>query len=181
MDILQKVAQQTSLPYKSVVNVIKLTEEGATIPFLARYRKEVTGQLDEVDIAKIVDSKKDLDTLEERKQTIIAAITESGLLTDDLKQAILKCEDKVVLEDLYLPYKKRKKTRGDIAKDKGLEGLAKLIMAQRSNPLDDAKRFLNADVQTVADAIAGAKDIMAEWVNENPNNREYLQSVHSIW
>jgi len=179
LDILQKVAQQTGLPYKSVVNVIKLTEEGATIPFLARYRKEVTGQLDEVDIAKIVDSKKDLDTLEERKQTIIAAITESGLLTDDLKQAILKCEDKVVLEDLYLPYKKRKKTRGDIAKDKGLEGLAKLIMAQRSNPLDDAKRFLNADVQTVADAIAGAKDIMAEWVNENPNNREYLRNQYT--
>ena len=141
MDILQKVAQQTGLPYKSVVNVIKLTEEGATIPFLARYRKEVTGQLDEVDIAKIVDSKKDLDTLEERKQTIIAAITESGLLTDELKQAILKCEDKVVLEDLYLPYKTRKKTRCDIYKEKDIESVATLICCHNVEPINGSNNL----------------------------------------
>lgn len=173
---LQLISQALGLPQKYVAVVLKLTEEGATIPFIARYRKEMTGKLDEVQISNIINKNKELVDLEKRKESILTAIDEQGKLTPELRELIIKCEDINKLEDIYLPYKKRKKTRADIAREVGLEPLAKIIMAQNTlDPYKDASKYINGNVATVEEAINGAKDIIAEWINEKIETREYVR------
>lgn len=177
MDKIQYIKSKLGISNTPIVNIIKLTEEGSSIPFIARYRKEMTGNLDEVGISRIVEESAAFDNLISRKETILKAIEEQGALTVDLNKEINDCYDAIRLEDLYLPYKKRKKTLGDKARERGLEGLAKIIMAQRSTNLrEEAKKFLNDDVNSVDEAIIGACHIISEWVNENVDTREFLRS-----
>lgn len=160
-------------PDRSVTAVLELLEEGCSVPFIARYRKERTGSLEDTAILEIEAAHKKLQDHLARQQSILKAIEDQGLLTKELRSKIETCYDEQKLEDLYLPYKKRKKTRADKARDNGLEGLARIIMAQRDNhPEEAAKGFLNQDVPTAKEALAGARDIMAEWVNTDAFIRE---------
>ncbi len=161
-------------------NTIELIDEGATLPFIARYRKERTGSLDEVMIGEVMDRLAKLKELEKRKQTVLDAIDGQDKLTDELRDKIINCTDIVVLEDIYLPYKQKRKTRAVKAREKGLEPLAKIIMAQRENDAYDAAyRFLNDEVETVEDALQGARDIIAEWVNESEASRNTVRRSFS--
>ncbi|MFZ1705032.1 MAG: Tex family protein [Saprospiraceae bacterium] len=167
------VIKQTALPSSSVKNTLSLLSEGATIPFIARYRKEKTGSLDEVAIALIQKTLKKIEELEDRKKTILKSIEEQGKLTPELQKKIEQCKVSTELEDLYLPYKKKKKTKADMAREAGLEPLAKLIMVQSGRNIQkEASRFLNDVIQTEDDAIHGASDIIAEWINEDQFLRE---------
>src|SRR5690625_5255316 len=158
-------------------NVIKLLNEDNTLPFIARYRKEMTGNMDEVQLSQISKLKQSFEDLQSRKETILKAIDEQGKLTADLKQKIENCYDEAILEDYYLPYKKRRKTRADIAREKGLEALAKILMKQNAIvDVDElASRYLNDEVKSIKEAIEGAQDIMAEWINENEWLRNRLR------
>lgn len=170
------IAQALGIQSWAVKNAMSLLSEGATLPFIARYRKEMTGSLDEVQIADIQKHMKKLLELEERKLTIIAAIEEQDKLTPELKAKIEATYDANELEDLYLPYKRKKKTRAGIAREHGLEPLAKIIMSQRNDAISsEAKRFLNAQVPNIEDAISGAQDIIAEWISEDQDIRERLR------
>ena len=172
------IKNRTGLPDKSIANVLSLLSEGATIPFISRYRKEMTGGLDEVEIAAIRDESKRYGELISRQQTILNAIEEQNQLTDELKLKITQCFDPVLLEDLYLPYKQKRLTRGEKAKKLGLEPLAKMIMSQRGgDPFQMAERFVKGDVVDEEQAIEGAKDIIAEWMNENTVLRARLRDV----
>lgn len=172
------VQTQTTLPETGVKNVLTMISEGATIPFMARYRKERTGGLDEVEIAAIRDEAKRFDDLVSRQQTIISAIEEQGKLDDQLKRRITSCFNSTQLEDIYLPYKQKRLTRGEKAKRQGLEPLAKMIMSQRGgNPEVMAGKFLKGDIFDEDMAIAGAKDIIAEWMNENGSLRDRLRQL----
>lgn len=180
MQLIQKHLELISLSLGisigSVRNTIELMLEGATIPFIARYRKERTGSLDEVQVADIFKQAKKLEELEQRKDTILASISEQGKLTPELRSKIEASYDANEIEDLYLPYKKKKKTKADIAKEHGLEPLAKLIMSQRNNDIElAAKRYINTHVTNTAQAIAGAQDIIAEWVSEDQDVRERIR------
>lgn len=171
------ISSRTGLSLSAINNILKLSSEGATVPFIARYRKESTGNMDEVAISNIITAGAEFDLLQDRKNTILKAIEEQSLLTPELKKNIEDCFDSTRLEDLYLPYKKRKKTLGDRAKEKGLEGLAKIIMAQRTyNFENEAGKFLSAEVPDIDEAIEGACHIVAEWVNEHIQTREYLRN-----
>lgn len=168
----------TGLNLRSVVNTIELIKEGATVPFIARYRKERTGGLDEVEIAQIRDLAKKYDDLIARQQTIISSIEEQGKLTTELKEKVLSCFDSNVLEDLYLPYKQKRQTKGEKARKLGLEPLAKMIMLQRGgDPEQMAERFVKGDVVDEDMAIEGAKDIIAEWINENAVSRARMRQL----
>ncbi len=177
MTITQYIQQQTSISAKQIDNTIQLLNEDCTIPFISRYRKEMTGNLDEVQVSSIAKLKLHFEELEKRKITILKAIEEQGLLTDELQKKISDCYDETLLEDYYLPYKKKKKTKATVAKEQGLEPLAKIIMKQ--NPIRDleelASRYLNDEVETIEEAIQGAKYIMAEWINENERIRNQLR------
>ncbi len=166
------IAKELNVQLYQVENTIKLFDEGATIPFISRYRKEMTGSLDEVqigDIKKLLDKHVELD---KRRESILSSIDEQGKLTDELKSKIENAKMMAELEDLYLPYKSKRKTRATIARDKGLEPLAKIIMSQKELNLDDkAANFINDEVEDIEAAIQGAKDIIAEWVNENQRSR----------
>lgn len=169
----EEIARQTAIPGSSVKNTLKLLAEGATIPFIARYRKEKTGELDEVSVALIQKTAKKLEELAERKETVLKSIEEQGKLTPELTEKIRSCRDMTELEDLYLPYKKKKKTKADVARENGLEPLAKIILQQRGrDPEREATRFLNDNVPDSQAAIAGASDIIAEWMNEDQQLRE---------
>lgn len=173
---LQILHSRLNLPLRGIENTIKLLNEGATIPFISRYRKELTGSLDEVEVAAIADQYHKLLELEKRKETIINAIEEQGKMTDTLMKRILETYDATELEDIYLPYKKKKKTRAMIAIENGLEPLAKKIMQQAYIDVNMlASTYLNDKVPTVADALSGAKDIIAEWVNENEQARQKVR------
>lgn len=173
---IHSISLELGIPQKSVEVVLKLTDEGSTIPFIARYRKEMTGQLDEVQIGNIIRRNKEIIELEKRKESILATIEEQGKLTPELREIIINCQDLNKLEDIYLPYKKRKKTRADNARDAGLEPLAKIIMAQNSSdPYNDALKFVKGNISSVEEAIQGAKDIIAEWINEKIETREYVR------
>lgn len=176
---IELTSQSTGIPYSQVKNTLDLLiTEGATIPFISRYRKEKTGSLDEVQIAAIQKAYSKFVDIDARKETILSAIEEQGKLTDELRNKILKTYDSDELEDLYLPYKKRKKTRADIARELGLEPLAKIIMSQRGQSIDAAAlKFTNDQVPSVADAIKGAQDIIAEWVNEDQDVRDRLRQT----
>jgi protein Tex len=162
----------TKLPELSIKNTIELLESGATLPFIARYRKELTGNLDEVQIEEIQQASLKFKEIEKRKETILKAIGEQGKLTDELERKIVACNDLVPLEDIYLPFKQKRTTKGDKAKALGLEPLARMMMAQNLTDLEStAERFLNNEVDSIEDALKGAKDIIAEWINEN----EYIR------
>ncbi len=170
------IARRTGIGLVQVKNTIELLEEGATIPFISRYRKEHTGSLDEVKITGIRDELNKLKELEKRRQYILKTIGEQGNLTGELKEKIETCLDPVILEDLYLPYKPKKKTRATVARDRGLEPLAKILMRQQEKDLQEAaSRFLSEEVESPEDALQGARDIVAEWVNENQRARKTVR------
>lgn len=177
-----KIAKILQISSKQVDATIVLLEAGATIPFIARYRKEVTGNLDEIAIQQIRDLLTQLKELDKRRATILNSIQEQGKLTKELEEKINKCETMTVLEDIYLPYKPKRRTRAMIAREKGLEPLANTIFEQKGiNPQDEALRYVNVEkgVETVEDAIAGARDIIAEIVNEDSVVRGMLRKLFS--
>ena len=177
IDIISIIAQEYNLQRQQVSATVKLLEEGATIPFISRYRKEVTGSLDEVAIFNIQSRHNSLLELEKRKIYILETIEEQGKLTDELRQKISETIDLSVLEDLYVPFKPKRRTRAAIARERGLEPLAKIIMAQNSADITrQAARFVTDEVATADDAIAGAQDIIAEWVSENEKVRATVRN-----
>ena len=174
--ITKKIAEELQLPLRSVENTLSLLDEGCTIPFIARYRKERTGTLDEVQIAAISDLNEKLTELEKRKETIIKTISEQGKLTPELEKRIAECEDTETLEDIYLPYKPKRRTKAQVAREQGLEPLATIIMLGRETDPDGvAKGFVKGDVKTVADALKGAQNIIAEIVSEDEKARQTVR------
>jgi len=172
------IAERLNISERQVRNTISLLEEGATVPFISRYRKEATGSLDEVAVGNIKEEMEKLVELDKRKATILKTIEEQEQLTPELQQKIEQCLDPNELEDIYLPYKPKRRTRATIAREKGLEPLAKIVMKQFENdPEGRASRFLSDEVPTVEDALAGARDIIAEWVNENPAARNIVRNI----
>ena len=172
------IQSNSGLNGKSITNTLNLLNEGATVPFISRYRKEMTGGLDEVEITTIRDLAKKHDELIARQNTILSSIEEQGKLTQELKDKITSCFESTVLEDLYLPYKQKRQTKGDKAKKLGLEPLARMIMAQRGgDPETMAEKFVKGDVEDEEMAISGAKDIMAEWMNENSAARARMRQM----
>ncbi len=170
------IAERTGIPVRQVKNTIELLEEGATIPFISRYRKEHTGSLDEVKITEIRDELNKLKELQKRKEYILKTIEEQDKLTGELKQKIESCLDPVILEDIYLPYKPKRKTRATVARDKGLEPLAKILMKQQEMQVEKAaESFVSDEVESVEEALQGARDIIAEWVNENQRARKSVR------
>lgn len=178
MDAYNYIADQLSLKISTVQKVVDLLEEGATIPFIARYRKEVTGGLDEVVLESVKSTYSTFQDLVKRKETILKAIDDQGLLTETIFQKIQNTWNPIVLEDLYLPYKKKVKTKATVARENGLEGLAKIIMSQRSDNIEvQARRFINKNVPDTESAISGATHIIAEWINENSKIRDILRNT----
>lgn len=176
--IEEYVAKTVGIDVAAVLATLRLLDGGATIPFISRYRKEATGGLDEVKIAEIAQSATVFDELSKRKETILNSIEEQGKLTTELKQRIENCYDKTELEDIYLPYKPKRKTRADMAREKGLEPLAKILMSQQYGDVEDkAYRFVKGDVKSTDDALQGARDIIAEWVNEDEWVRNSVRKV----
>lgn len=178
MEIFSKmIATALNIAVHQVNNTLKLLESGATIPFISRYRKEATGGLDEVKIASIKEQNDKLTELAKRKDTILKTIADLEKLTPDLKQRIEECWDSTALEDIYLPYKPKRKTRAEAARQKGLEPLATILMMQRENNLNARVRtFINKDVKNEEEALKGAKDIIAEQVSEDERSRNQLRN-----
>ncbi|MBK8967006.1 MAG: RNA-binding transcriptional accessory protein [Lewinellaceae bacterium] len=171
-----QIAQALSIQPHRVKAVLELLESGATIPFIARYRKEATGSLDEVQVADIQDLWKKLQELDKRRESILASIEEQGKLTPQLKAAILAAATMTELEDLYLPYRPKRKTRASMAIERGLESLAKRIFEQRDREVETlAAQFITDEVPTVEDALQGARDIIAEWLNEDKQARDRVR------
>ncbi|ETN96347.1 Tex family protein [Zhouia amylolytica] len=180
MQLLSYVLKHSQLPERGVANTLKLLDEDSTIPFISRYRKEMTGNLDEVQITTIAKLRQGFEELEKRKLTILKAIEEQEALTPALKEKIEQAENITLLEDLYLPYKKKRKTKASIAKEKGLEPLAKIIMKQHDDDVPGtAERFINDQVKNSNEALQGARDIIAEWINENEWVRNKLRRLYS--
>ena len=172
------IATRLEININSVQRTIALLDDGATVPFIARYRKEATGALLETQIQAIKECLESLSDLAKRKETIISTIEAQNRLTDELKNQIDSCWDSTQLEDIYLPYKPKRRTRADIARQKGLEPLAKLIMAQNNANIEqNALRYVNDDVPSTDEAIQGAKDIIAEWVSENKRVRNTVRRL----
>ena len=175
----QLISKQLNLPKEGVENTLALLDLGCTIPFIARYRKERTGNLNEVQIAQISDAYDKLKELAKRKETILKTIEEQGKLTDDLKHRIEECWDATTLEDLYLPFKPKRRTRAQVAREQGLEPLATLILLQReSHPERVAERYVRGEVKDADSAIKGAQDIIAEMVSEDERSRNTLRSAY---
>lgn len=174
------IADALKLPVHRVENTLKLLQGGATIPFISRYRKEATGGLDEVQISEISSRYEKLLELSKRKETIRSTIESLGKLTDDLRRRIDGCWDTTELEDIYLPYKPKRKTRAEAARQKGLEPLAAWLMLQRGNALDAyVKNFVKGEVKNEEDALKGARDIIAEQVNEDEQARNQIRHQFS--
>jgi uncharacterized protein len=172
----QKIAQMLGLPEKGVDNTLTLLEDGCTIPFISRYRKERTGGLNEVQIAQIAEMNDKLKELAKRKDTIIKTITEQGKMTDELQNRINNCWESTELEDIYLPYRPKRRTRASVAKEQGLEPLATLLLLQRDpHPQQAAQRFVRGEVTDVAAALKGAQDIIAEMVSEDERSRNQVR------
>ncbi len=179
---IPKIAQELDLIPRQVQATCDLLGEGATVPFIARYRKEATGSLDEVAITAIRDRLNQLMELDKRREAILKSLEERGQLTDELKEKTLSAETMVVLEDIYLPYRPKRRTRATIAKEKGLEPLAQLLFAQNDmDPLAEAAAFVDPEkgVDSAEDALAGACDIIAEWVNEDQTARARMRDFYS--
>lgn len=172
------IAAEINVSEKQVANTMSLLDEGATIPFISRYRKEMTGSLDEVVIGTIKERYEKLQEIQKRRETILNTIEEQGQLTDELKAKIKGTWDANELEDIYLPYKPKRKTRAVKAKERGLEPLADILMNQRDNDLESkALAFINDEVPDVEAALQGARDIIAEYINEHQTAREIVRSV----
>ena len=177
MNLQAYLVKHTQLSEKSIINTVELLNEDCTIPFISRYRKEKTGNLDEVQIATIVQFKTQFEALEKRKSAIIKAIEEQDALTDELRQKIQSCVDLVTLEDIYLPFKKKRKTKAETARKNGLEPLAKIIMAQNHDEIDYvASQYLSDQVQNEDEALEGARHIIAEWLNERISVRNQIRN-----
>ena len=170
------IAAQLNLKEQAVENTLALLEEGCTIPFISRYRKEKTGNMDEVNIEAIAQANEKLSEMAKRKETILKTIEEQGKLSDELKKRIEQCWDATELEDIYLPYKPKRRTRAQIAREAGLEPLAQLLLFQRErNPEQAARKFVGDKVKDVEAALQGAKDIIAETVSENEQSRNQIR------
>lgn len=177
-DYVEQIASELKIENSKVRATLGLLAEGATIPFIARYRKEVTGTLDEVQIAQIRDRQAQLEELDKRRQAILDSMTERNLLTDELKAKIEKATTLTELEDIYLPYRPKRKTRASAAREKGLEPLAKEIFAgSPKDPPSEAARYVDAEkgVANAEDALAGARDIIAEWIAEDEHARKEMR------
>ena len=176
MQLLSYVTQQTQLSLKSVENTLSLLNEECTIPFISIYRKERTGNLDEVEIVAIVKFKELYEALEKRKKAILKALEEQNVLTSELSKKVTDTKNLIALEDLYLPYKKKRKTKAETARLQGLEPLAKMIMNQRINDLKHtASKYTSKEVETFEDALEGARFIIAEWINERTDIRNTIR------
>jgi len=176
MTNLEYISKQVTTPTKNIENTLQLLNEDCTIPFISRYRKDKTGNLDEVVIEQISKLDKEFDAITKRKEAILKSISEQNALTTELEKKIQQSYDLNELEDFYLPYKKKKKTRADVARENGLEPLAKIIMAQNNDDVDFvASKYLNKNVANEDEALQGARDIIAEWINENIYIRKNLR------
>ena len=176
--LLRKIAAEQAISYKQVKSVISLLEEGNTVPFIARYRKEMTGALDEVQIRNILERWQYIQNLEQRKEEVLRIIGEQGKLTDELNQAITKAEKLQEVEDLYRPYKQKRRTKATVAKEKGLEPFAEWLMTFPKESIEGkAKEFLSEEKQvlTIEEAIVGAKDIIAEMVSDDAESRKWIR------
>ena len=175
---IQKIAEKQRLALKQINNIHQLHSEGATIPFIARYRKEATGNLDEVAIGNVIEEIRYFNELEKRKETVVKTIESLGKLTPELNSRIQECFDATELEDIYLPYKPKRKTRATTAIEKGLEPLAKMIFEQVvENPEKEAASFLTDNVKDSKEALQGAMDIIAEWISENEQARNKVRQL----
>jgi uncharacterized protein len=175
--MISYIISQTKLSESSVKNTVDLLNQDCTIPFISRYRKEATGNLDEVQVGDIVKYKAQFEALEKRKTTILKALEDQAVLTSELKAKVNACQDSATLEDLYLPYKKSRKTKAETARQNGLEPLAKIIMSQNNSDLiSTAQRYVKGAISSSEDALEGARHIIAEWINERPDIRSNLRS-----
>jgi protein Tex len=173
---LQIISDTLGIKANQIENTVKLLDEGATIPFISRYRKEVTGSLDEVQVGDIKTQYQKLQELEKRREAILKSIEEQGKMTDELKGRITKTYNLTELEDIYLPYKQKRKTRASMAREKGLEPLANELFTQKHKDVEAlAAKFLNEQVVTIEDALAGARDIIAERISESENGRNLVR------
>ena len=175
-----KIAKELGIRDEQVISTVELLDEGGTVPFISRYRKEITGSLDEVQVASVRDRLQQLRDLDKRKEAILKSIEEQGKLTEELGKKIHAAETMSVLEDIYLPYKPKRRTKGTIAKEKGLEPLAQLIFEQNSIDLEKAaESYLNQEkeVKSIEEALNGARDIIAEWINEDAEIRKKLRKL----
>ncbi|MDR6462529.1 Tex family protein [Chryseobacterium sediminis] len=178
MTTVEFIQKQLNISEKSINNTLQLLAEDCTIPFISRYRKDKTGNLDEIQIEQISKISKQFEDIVKRKESILKSIEEQNALSPELQQRIEDSFDIQELEDLYLPFKKRKKTKADIAKEKGLEPLARIIMSQKNNDIRSlASKYLNNDVNSEEEALQGARDIIAEWINENMYVRKNLRRL----
>jgi len=178
MNIANSISSSLSLPQRAVQTTLELFDEGATVPFLARYRKERTGGLDEDQLRAIQKLREELTKLEQRRESIVGSLTEQGVFEGSLKEKILKASTLTELEDLYLPYKPKRKTRATKARELGLEPLAEMVLKQpRGKDVKaEARRFLGAEVSDVEQALSGARDIVAEWAAEKPEVRSEIRT-----
>mgnify|MGYP005816790685 CR=1 FL=1 len=176
MQLISYIISQTKLPESSVKNTVELLNEDATIPFISRYRKERTGNLDEVQIGDIVKFKEQFEALEKRKTAILKAIEEQDALTPELRLKIENIQDLTALEDLYLPFKKSRKTKADTARLQGLEPLAKILMSQNASDIESlAHKYVKGDIASAENALEGARHIIAEWINERTDVRTNIR------
>jgi uncharacterized protein len=176
--LVKHISSSLAISKSQVSNTVKLLEEGATIPFISRYRKEATGSLDETEVTAIEKGWKRLLELVKRREAILKSIIDQELLTPELEVKINNCWNMAELEDIYLPYKPKRKTRASAAREKGLEPLAEIIMAQKEDKIDKiAGKYLNDEVPDIEAALAGARDIIAEWINENTDARNKIRQL----
>jgi protein Tex len=177
---LEKIAHELSITTAQVRATAELIGEAATVPFIARYRKEATGSLDEVAITSIRDRLLQLEELDGRRDAIMKSLTERNLLTDELQSKVAAAETLSILEDIYLPFRPKRRTKATIAREKGLEPLATTIFAQTQMDLHaEAAKYVDSEkgVESIEDALAGARDIIAEWVNENQEARNKIRAL----
>jgi protein Tex len=178
MNQIQFIKSVVNTADKNIEATLKLLSEDCTIPFISRYRKDQTGNLDEVEIENIAKLSKQYDEIVKRKDSILKTIEEQGQLTSELKLKIQNSFDLQEIEDLYLPYKKKKKTKADVARENGLEPLAKIIMAQNNDEIEfEASKYISKNVINEDEALQGARDIIAEWINENIYVRKNLRRL----
>ncbi len=176
--LVKHISNSLSISKAQVSNTVKLLEEGATIPFISRYRKEATGSLDETKVSAIEKEWKRLLDLIKRREAILKSISDQELLTPELEEKINNCWEMTELEDIYIPYKPKRKTRASAAREKGLEPLAEILMTQKEDHVESiAEKYLNDEVPDIETALAGARDIIAEWVNENTEARNTIRQL----
>ena len=176
-NIINEISKELNVKNTQIESVLKLLSEGNTIPFIARYRKEATGALDEEQIRKINEYYEYEVNLLKRKEDVIRLIDEKGLLTDEIKNNIINAKKLVEVEDIYAPFKEKKKTKATEAIKNGLEPLAKIIMSQSPTfSLEQVKKFLNENVTSIEDALTGAKYIIAEWISDNAYYRKWIRN-----